>query len=36
LLDRAVGTQWQNAATLPIDSLGVTRDIRPDAVVFHL
>jgi hypothetical protein len=36
LLDRAVGTQWQNAATLPIDSLGITRDIRPDAVVFHL
>ena len=36
LLDRAVGTQWQNAATLPIDGLGITRDIRPDAVVFHL
>ncbi len=36
LPDRAVGTQWQNAATVPIDGLGITRDIRPDAIVFHL
>jgi hypothetical protein len=36
LPDASGGTQWQNAATLPIDGLGITRELRPDAVVFRL
>ena len=33
---RAGGTRWQQAETLPIDGLGITREVRPDAVVFTL
>ena len=36
LPSRASGTPLQNAATVPIDGLGITRDVRPDAVVFVL
>ena len=36
LPDRADGTPLQNAATLPIDGLGITREVHPDAVVFLL
>jgi len=32
----AAGTPWQEAAAMPIDGLGITRDVRDDAVVFHL
>ena len=32
----AVGTPWQDAANLPIESLGITREVRDDAVVFRL
>jgi hypothetical protein len=34
--NRAYGTQWQNAETVPIDGLGITRELHPDAVVFRL
>ena len=33
---RAAGTRWQNAESLPIDGLGLTREVHPDAVVFNL
>ena len=36
LPQRAGGTQWEEAANLPIDGLGITREVHPDAVVFHL
>jgi len=36
LRDRAYGTPLQNAATTPIDGLGITREVHPDAVVFQL
>jgi hypothetical protein len=36
LPDRAYGTPLQNAATMPIDGLGITREVHPDAVVFQL
>jgi hypothetical protein len=36
LPDRAYGTPLQNAATMPIDGLGITREVHPDAVVFLL
>ncbi len=36
LPDRAYGTPLQNAAMLPIDGLGITREVHPDAVVFVL
>jgi hypothetical protein len=36
LPDRAYGTPLQDAATLPINGLGLTREVHPDAVVFVL
>jgi hypothetical protein len=33
---RASGTPWQDAESLPIDGLGINREVRPDAVVFNL
>jgi hypothetical protein len=36
LPDLAHDTPWESAATAPIDDLGITRDIAPDAVTFHL
>jgi hypothetical protein len=36
LPDRAGGTPQQNAATVPIDGLGISREVHPDAVVFVL
>jgi hypothetical protein len=36
LPNRAYGTPLQNAAILPIDGLGITREVHPDAVVFVL
>ncbi len=36
LPDRVADTPWQDAANLPIDGLGITREVLPDAVVFHL
>ncbi len=36
LPNRAGGTPLQNAATLPIDGLDITREVHPDAVVFVL
>jgi hypothetical protein len=32
----AGGTPYEDAATRPIDGLGITREVLPDAVVFHL
>jgi len=36
LPQRAGGTQWEDAANLPIDGLDITREVLSDAVVFHL
>jgi hypothetical protein len=36
LPSRAYGTPLQDAAALPIDGLGITREVHPDAVVFRL
>jgi hypothetical protein len=36
LPSRAVGSPLAGAATMPIDGLGLTREVRPDAVVFTL
>lgn len=36
LPERAVGTAWQGAATIPVDGLGITREEVDGAVVFRL
>jgi hypothetical protein len=36
LPDRVAGTPWENAATTPIDGLGLDRQVTPDAIVFRL
>jgi hypothetical protein len=36
LPDRAYGSPLAQAATIPIDGLGITREVHPDAVVFTL
>lgn len=36
LVDRARGTTWESSGTVPIDSLGITREVTTEAVIFHL
>ncbi|HET8684209.1 MAG TPA: hypothetical protein VFM54_20395 [Micromonosporaceae bacterium] len=36
LPERAAGTPWQHAATIPVDGLGITREEVDGAVVFRL
>jgi hypothetical protein len=36
LPDRAVGTPLEQAATVPVESLGLNREVHPDAVIFRL
>jgi len=36
LKEWAAGTPFEDAETRPIDGLGITREVLPDGVVFHL